>query len=97
MQLQDGSFGQGRFKNVNKVWLRLYRSSGVKVGPTFSDLVEVKQRSNEPLGTPPTLVSDEVDVDLTPTWQSGGQVCVRHTTPTPLTITSLTLEVSVGG
>ena len=94
---QGEAFGQGRVKNVDKVWLRLYRSSGVQAGPTFSKLAEYKQRSNEPLGTPPTLVSDEISLTLPPSWQSGGQVCVRHSSPTPLTISSVTLAVTVGG
>lgn len=93
----DGGFGQGRYKNVNKAWLRVYRSSGIFVGPNADNLVEVKQRTIEPYGSPPALKSEEIQIMLTPTWADGGQVYIRQTDPLPLTIVSLTLEVAVGG
>lgn len=97
VQLQDGSFGQGRFKNVNKVWLRVYRSSGIFVGPSTSELTEAKQRTTEPYGSPPALKSDEIEITLTPTWGASGQVFVRQADPLPLTVVSMTAEVALGG
>lgn len=93
----DGSFGQGRYKNVNKAWLRVYRSSGIFVGPTDAELVEAKQRTTEAYGTPPALKSEEIQVMLTPSWADSGQVYIRQADPLPLTIVSLTLEVALGG
>jgi hypothetical protein len=93
----DGSFGQGRYKNVNKAWLRVYRSSGIFVGPNPSSLVEAKQRTTEPYGSPPELKSEEIPIMLTPTWADNGQVYIRQSDPLPLTIVSLTLEVALGG
>jgi len=97
VQLQDGSFGQGRFKNVNKVWLRVYRSSGIFVGPSASELTEAKQRTTENYGAPPALKSDEIELVLTPSWAAGGQVFVRQSDPLPLTVVSMTVEVAMGG
>lgn len=93
----DGSLGQGRYKNVNKAWLRVYRSSGIFVGPNPDNLVEAKQRTTEPYGSPPALKSEEIPVMLTPTWADSGQVYIRQVDPLPLTVVSLTLEVSLGG
>jgi hypothetical protein len=90
-------FGQGRYKNVNKAWLRVYRSSGIFVGPDEDNLVEAKQRTTEPYGSPPTLKSEEIQIVLTPTWAASGQVYVRQSDPLPLTIVGMTLEVSIGG
>ena len=95
--LQDGSFGQGRFKNVNKVWLRVYRSSGIFVGPDFDKLTEAKQRTTEIYGTPPALKSEEIPVMVTPSWDDSGQVAVRQSDPLPLTIVSLSMELAIGG
>ena len=97
VQLQDGSFGQGRFKNVNKVWLRVYRSSGVFVGPSASELTEAKQRTTEPYGSPPALKSEEIPLVLTPSWADSGQIFVRQSDPLPLTVVSMTAEVALGG
>ncbi len=92
----DGSFGQGRYKNVNKVWLRVYRSSGVFVGPDANNLTEAKQRTTEPYGSPPALKSEEIQVLLSPSWADSGQIFVRQSDPLPLSIVSLTAEVSLG-
>jgi len=97
LQLRDGSYGQGHVKNVNKVWLRVYRSSGVFVGPNAEQLVEAKQRSDEPYGSPPALKTDEIELVLDPAWAQGGQVFIRQADPLPLTLNSLTTEVTIGG
>lgn len=89
--------GQGRPKNVNKVWLRVYRSSGVSAGPAFDKLREHKQRTTEPYGSAPNLTSDEIEIVVEPSWQYGGQICVRQAAPLPLTIVSMTIEAAVGG
>jgi len=93
----DGAFGQARQKNVNKVFLRVYRSSGIFAGPSFDRLTEAKQRTTEPYGAPPALKSEEIPIVITPSWTDNGQVCVRQSDPLPLTIVSMSLEVSIGG
>lgn len=94
---QVGAFGQGRPKNVSKVFLRVYRSSGVFAGPDANNLREYKQRTTEAYGAPPNLVTDEIEVMLSSNWNASGQVFVRQTDPLPLTITSMTVEAAVGG
>lgn len=95
--MQDGSFGQGRVKNVNKVWLRVYRSSGIFAGPDESSLVEAKQRTTESYGAPPALKSEEIEIVVPPGWSDGGQIFIRQQDPLPLTLVSYCAEVSVGG
>lgn len=90
-------YGQGRQKNVNKVWLRVNRSSGIFAGPDTDSLTEVKQRTTEPYGSPPSLKSEEVSVVVSPSWGDSGQVVIRQSDPLPLTIVSMSLEVSIGG
>lgn len=93
----DNGFGQGRTKNVNAAWLRVYRSSGIFVGPSLTQLTEAKQRTTESYGSPPALKSDEIRVVIPPNWGNDGQIFVRQKDPLPLTVVSLTLEVEVGG
>ncbi|MFJ1253424.1 hypothetical protein [Cupriavidus sp. CuC1] len=96
MQIDNG-FGQGRAKNVNKAWLRVYNSGGISIGPDANTLVPAKQRTTEPYGTATALKTDEIPDMLTPTWAAAGQIFVRQSDPLPLTIVSLTLEVAIGG
>ena len=93
----DGSFGQGRYKNVNKAWLRVFKSSGIFIGPDENHLVEAKQRTTELYGKAPELKSEEVPIPVTPSWGDSGSVFIRQSDPLPLTLVALTLEVAVGG
>ena len=97
LNMKDGSFGQGRFKNVNKVWLRVYRSSGIWVGPNPEQLTEAKQRTTENYGQAPELKSEEIEVLVSPSWGDSGQVYVRQRDPLPLTLVSMTMEIALGG
>jgi hypothetical protein len=96
LAFETEAYGQGRVKNVNQVWLRVFRSSGIFVGPTPDDLVEAKQRTTEPYGAAPELKSEEINVMVTPTWADSGSVYVRQSDPLPLTIVAMTLEVAIG-
>lgn len=97
LSMNIDAFGQGRYKNVNKAWLRVYQSSGIFIGPDANNLVEAKQRTTEPYGSPPALKSAEIQIVLTPSWQDAGSVYVRQQDPLPLSIVGMTLEVVVGG
>jgi len=97
MAFEAEAAGQGRVKNVNKVWLRLNQSSGVNVGPSFEKLVELKQRTTEPYGTPPAPVSGEREIVTPARWDSDGAVYVRQDDPLPVTLVSMTIEAAIGG
>jgi hypothetical protein len=89
--------GRGMVKNVNRAFLRVDKSSGIFVGPSFTKLREAKIRTTEPYGSPPSLQTREVEVPLDPTWQRDGTVCVRQADPLPLSVLGLALEVEVSG
>ena len=93
----DGGLGQGHPKNVNKAWLRVYRSSGLQVGEKLTDLKYFAQRTTESYGVAPSMVSDEIAVTLSPSWGRSGQVYVQQTDPLPVDIAAITLEVVMGG
>lgn len=95
--MQVEAYGQARQKNINAVWLRLYRASGIFVGPSESSLTEMKQRTSEPYGSPPDMVSEEVKIAVSPSWGPDAQILVRHTYPLPVTLVTLSMEVVLGG
>lgn len=89
--------GSGRPKNVNCVWLRLYRSGAVFAGPSLDKMTEHKLRTTEGFGEAPSLKSDEIKLAVTPAWTSSGQVFIEQRNPLPVTLVSLALGESVGG
>jgi hypothetical protein len=93
----DPGYAQGRVKNVNKVWLRVVNSSGIFAGPSVDQLVQFKQRTTEPYGTPPRLRTDEIEIVLRPDWGNDASIIVRQSDPLPITLVSMTMEVSIAG
>ena len=90
--------GQGRFKNVNSVAIRVSQSSLVSAGPTFDRLTDYPARQvSDPYGSPPALRTGEFRMSIGPSWNSDGGVCVRRSRPVPLTVLSMALDVAVGG
>ena len=90
-------FGQGRPKNISDVWLRLYASRGVHVGPSFDRLTELKPQTAPTGGTAPDLITGEVKVSVQPAWGTDGSWCLRHRDPLPFTLVSMTVGFAVGG
>lgn len=91
----DNGKGRGLTKNVNKIWLDVIRSSGIWVGPDENRLVANKQRTTEPLGTPPRLKTEQIEVTVYPDWNDYGQILIQQRDPLPLAIVSLTTEVAL--
>jgi len=93
----DGAMAQGRMKQINRAWLRVYRSGSVFVGQDAASLTEMKVRSNEPYGTAPSFKSDELEIVLNAQWGKTGQVFIRQSNPLPVSLVGLTLEAVFGG
>jgi hypothetical protein len=93
----DNAYSRGRNKNVNAAYLRVLQSSGVWVGASLDSLTEYKQRTTEPYNSAPSLVTDVIEVVLSPEWGEDGQIFIQQKDPVPLTVTSLALDVTFGG
>lgn len=93
----QAAFGQGTVKNVNKVHLRVLTTApGFEAGPAFDSLREYPTRFQEPYGSPPDLVTGEVELDLDPEWQEDGSVCVQMAHPMAFTLTGMAIETATG-
>jgi len=97
VSFEGPALGQGMIKNINRTLLRVYRTSGVMVGYDTDNLVQLKQRTTEPYGSPPSWVTDELDIAVKPDWNSSGQIVIQQTDPLPVTVLSMVMEVALGG
>lgn len=95
VQTQDGGYGQGAKKNLVRQYIRVYQSSGLKVGADFGSLYRERPRTFENYGTPPALKSEVVEVMSGPSWNDLGQLCVRQDDPLPLMVVSICSEVAM--
>ena len=97
LQAQDGSLGRGHVKNVNKVMMRVYQTSGVEAGPDEQNVKKIKPRTKEVFGSAPDLYTGEVDLGVVGAWQADGTVCIRQAEPLPFTLVYHSAEVDIGG
>ena len=93
-QARDGGFGRGVKKNVTNVYVRVYQSSAIKMGPALDLMTKYQQRTSEPYGSPPNTVSEEVEILLNEHWTDGGQVYIQQENPLPLVLCSVTSDIS---
>ncbi len=93
--LQDGSYGSGHKKNVISMTFRVVNSTGLKAGPTFEKLTEYPARANEPAGSPPSPITDEIEVRVNAAWGNSGQVCIRQDQPLPAKIIGMTTKLEI--
>lgn len=90
--------GQGLLKNVNSVRARVTQSALFSAGPTFDKLTPYPDRQvSDPYDTPPALRTAELRMQVSPSWNSDGALCVRVDKPVPLTVMAMVLDVATGG
>lgn len=95
--LQAEAFAQGTIKNVNQVYVRVHQSGPVQVGAKKDRMVSYQARTDSDFGATPSLQTAELKVEIPPNWNGDGKVTVRSTSPTPLTVVSLVMDVALGG
>ena len=99
LALQAEGAGQGYTKNVTAAHLRFIDSAGMKVGPSFEAAAldePLLEETENPLEGP-VLVNGRRRVPLAGDWGEDGQVCLRQSLPLPVMVSSLVLEVALGG
>lgn len=86
---------QGKLKKLSTLTVRVDQSRGLKAGSSFSTLVEIKERTNEPMGQPIGLQSRDERVVIDPSWNPYGQICLQQDYPLPATILGIIPELTV--
>ena len=95
IQSPDGTI-QSKRKTIPAVTVRMQDSRGIKAGPNFQSLVEIKERTTEAMGQPIRLFTGDQRVVLPATYNVPGQICVQVDDPLPSTILALIPEVVIG-
>jgi hypothetical protein len=93
---QTGPTAQGQMKKIGQVTVRVKDARGLKVGLNQGALAEVKQRSQETLGTALQPFSGDWQISVPSEWNRDGRIFVRQSYPLPATVLDLIPEVNVG-
>ncbi|MEA4834962.1 MAG: hypothetical protein VB133_07505 [Anaeromusa sp.] len=95
MQLRDGSL-QGRFKKVNDVTLRLKNSYGGSIGPSWTELDDLRFDPWTGDGAL-ELFNGDFEVQFPGGFDLTGTVCLEHTSPYPFAVQSIVRCITLGG
>lgn len=88
---------QGRRMTINAVTLRVQDTRGMKVGSSFDDLREFKDRASTlPMGYPIPPFTGDQRIPITDTFTVTKQVCWQQDNPLPSTVLAMIPEVVLG-
>jgi len=91
MQVQDYR------KKIAAVAVRVKDTRGLKVGPNFNDLTEIKERSSAvSMGTAIPLFTGDQRLVIDNQYLVDDDVCIQQDNPLPCTILGVIPEVSIG-
>lgn len=83
-------------KQINKVLLKLDKSLGLSCGINdFEKMQEIKWRNDEPYGIPPKAYTGEKEILSNRLADNNITVCLRSTSPAPVTVLSIVTECQV--
>ena len=84
-------------KKISAVAVRVADTRGLKVGPNFGDLVEIKERGSTTfMGTAIPLFTGDERVVIDNNYLVDDDVCIEQDNPLPCTILGVIPEVSIG-
>ena len=87
---------QGKPTKMSQVVVRFEKSRGLLIGPDTDKLEEMKQRENEDMGEPTTLLTGDKKILLKPAWNSNGRLFLRQNNPLPMTILAIIPDLEAG-
>lgn len=85
-------------KEIPRVFLEVVASRGILAGESATSKLRpwVSREKPDAFGNPP-LVTDQIEIRMTTSWNKGGRAFIRQTDPLPVTITAASRELIVGG
>ena len=90
----------GKTRRIHRVRFLMYRSLGLNVGPSFTQMDAIPFRSTEDaMGVAVSLFSGIVETEFEGDWDKDGSVCFEQDQPLPCTILAvvLSMETQDGG
>jgi hypothetical protein len=87
---------QGKRKNINALTARVDQTRGLKMGQTFDDLTEYKDRDPMTFGQPIDLFTGDQRMIIGGGWTTEGQMCLQQDDPLPATVLGVIPEITLG-
>lgn len=89
----DGT-AQGKTKRINRVVTRLYKTLGLKYGPSVDNLdVQTFRTSADPTNSPPALFTGDIEINWNDGYSKEGLIYFRQDQPLPFTMLGIFPQV----
>jgi len=86
-----------RTMNISRLTVQVERSMGLWTGPSTDQMREAKFGLPAAYGQPLPMVTEDINVTLKADWSKEKRVVLEQRSPLPLTVLSITPDISVGG
>jgi hypothetical protein len=92
----EGGTAQGKLKRMHKLKIRVYKSMGMKYGPSLTKLSQYNFRNTgDPMDAAPRIRSDDVPFTMENTYDYDATVVIKRDQPYPLNILAIMPEIVV--
>ena len=92
----DNGTSSGKKKTITNVFIRVWRSLGMRVGSTLDTLNTVHTRTGaDPMGVAPPLITDDRRVCVRSGWSWNNDVYIAQSQPLPLKVLGIYPEIEV--
>lgn len=85
----------GKQKSITAADIHFLQSRGGSIGTNTDNLQEILQRTDEDWGDPTNLQTGVFHIDMDPDWDTNGQVMLEQSDPLPMTVLSITPEITI--
>lgn len=85
----------GRRLRVARINIKLYRTRGLNIGTTETDLMPIKMREPEDRSSAPEAKEGVFDISITNGWNEQGSIMIYTAEPVPITILAIIPEVEL--
>lgn len=89
---RNGGSRAGKVQDVGEIVLRVYETRGVRAGRKENDLLPLRTRRGEPLGSAKSLLTGDYSFETPPCASLEANVWVKQVYPLPMTISSIFLD-----
>ena len=86
---------QGLKKSISSLVIRMEKTRGILVGSDANQLTELPFRTFEGYDEPTQMYTGDKEIKIKPSWDRGGRIMIRQTSPLPVTILAVIPTVNV--
>lgn len=87
---------EGKKRNIQELTVHMLRTLGLRQGPAPDRMIEFRMKTQPTLNAPRALFTGKQSIPMKGSWTETGKLFLRHDSPQPATVLSITPEFDIG-